>query len=671
MTTTKEYLIYRSGFTVNNKNEALELTPRFKKEIHDRQIYQTWHTMASIKKLALSGRTLNFGLVRAKDRNLLAIDVDNESPSYVMSWQECIRLLALIDIHPNLIMETFSSQNESRYRVIFASKTPILDDEEYKMILRGIISHLNHYYNGSTDFHCTDTGRIFYPCERCLYEDLNAESDLDFSLKLGKLIGAEYLFDLNISKFFATLFYSSKEISKRQYQALLDKNVVYSVFKSEHENRPYYSIISNILIEDGYFKREKGISEEPQWGNEKFYKSLKTQITPLFTDTFMLKKFDSIQINRWKISFLLGQEQKSFPDILSNDKNLVDEFIEKKDGTERYLIFRREANKLVFVKSYSIVDLFQLVFGIGSFKDTMSFIRKLCNVEDERYLNKTRLKKSYTCYEKALQNLEKYPNLNTLLCSRDNNSTKSILFAILHMAQKDLEKFNSDIIPPPQIMANADKIKKILQEKMPEAAKSSPTIRKKIIILEKLGLISKVPNEDINEYYANKIQSYKAKGYVMKANTIYIVPYFTTKILTEAEKNAKAMLKSSTSNYKSLSFSSEDTIKKSPYYTEMVRYIKSSFDSNAKYVAQIDLKNYLATCYPDKKDQDIQAIIRKYKAHLLTELELKEKILTKHNMWMFGLNTETVKAHHYHFDKSKIFHKPLPKLSKGLNASVI
>lgn len=657
--TQRKFKILKTPTSYKTKQEALDNTARIKHFFKTGTYKPVTLSMERIKQHLLNGKVINFGSVPHEERYLFAIDVDNDTDNK-MSYQRCVELLKAIDIYPKLILETLSSKNQDKYRIIFSSNIPIIQDVDYYLILLGIIQYLNSYYPCSADNNCADINRVFYPHKNCLYEDLDIDSDMTLALKLGIVFESDYLFDLELNEYFGALLLSSQSITQNQYRALLDKKISFHVFRYQYQNEIFFKTFRTQDINNIYKYKSLtriGNSKSIQPHIPSLIEMLKIPIQSTFPTSIWVKNFSVDYINSGIINNLVQQEQKSTQCVLSLSKNLIGEIGKHRKGYDVYKVFQKEESKISYQSSYSAFDLIRVCLGMENISDTLAFLQKLFNIRSESYIDKNVLSRNLAYYLKGLETLDKYPNLKKLLCSRDNNCTKNILKALIAISRKNVSKANIQHIIVPQLMANADKINEELKEIAPESIRSKSMIATKVRILSKLGLITKVPKDKINSYFKTKIQEYRSQGCYIKYDTIYTIPHYEARLLAQAEKIAKTMLRESiSSTYKTLGIYNQETICKSKYYLDIVDYIQNKLNKE-KYVAQSELKSFLSLKYPDAKKYYLNSVIQKYKGYFLKNLGLQEKTLNSHNTWIFGLTKEDVKTKGYKLNNSRFFYK--------------
>lgn len=645
---------YASEYTSKTKEEAVNQSPIFKAQLRDKLLRAKLVTANGLLNFMLNGHTVNFGSVRNK--NLMALDIDNEGQTKITDANQLLEILADVSVYPTYVLETVSSTlNNPRFRIILALDKGITNTSNYIDNIKALVKYINQLYPDSADPKCCDSLSLFYPCKECLYRSPESRTCTEALDRLTTVLLPDRTVSLNLAKFFAPILYNANLMTQTEY---------------EH----YSSCTTPITF---FWRQKRCLYNIPECYNTHLKKSM-NYIGKRNIDSQSLNNvFKNLYDLRDGIQSVFEQSRTYDFDITKSivEENISNLFILDDKKEHKNILFENAKMKIIFskdhkklltvdkstdkiVKNFSAIDYFAELFSLSSFKDTMDFIRKICNLTyKDKHLRSYKTNLSH--YLNALdEQLPKYKYLNEILCYKDNYITKFILSTLVNIAHYrcDLikEKMPYEYTGEVQLFANALNIIGSMKEYYPGKEVSAASVKTKVILLEKLGLIKYVPPEEINAYISNTITRIRRHTLLNKQSSAITIPKYSVELLREADKKAKELLSKGNSTLAAAYVRNAETIYNSPYFIEADKFIKAYFAPDVLYMPQPELSHF----YRDKmKSKSPDAIVSKYKPFLIKENKLKVVLLTKQLMRKFKITKEIAKQKRYRLGYTSILIK--------------
>lgn len=650
----EKFNFYASEHVSETKEEAVNQSPIFKSQLRDKLLRAKLVTARGLLKFILNGYTVNFGAVRSK--NLIGLDIDNEGKIKITSPDQLLEILTDIDVHPIFIFKTMSSTSDNpRFRIILALDKGIINTKDYIDNVKALVKYINQFYPDSTDPKCCSSLSLFYPCTECLYSSPESRTNTEALDKLTTILLSDRTVSLNLAKFFAPILYNAKLMTQTEYEHYSSYTTPVTFFW--RQKRCLYNIPECYNI---HFKKsmnyigKRNIDSQSLNTIFKNLYDLRDGIQPVFEQsrTYDFDITKSIVGENISNLFILD-DKKEHKNILF--ENIKTKIVFSKDH-RKLLTIDKSTDKIV--KNFSVIDYFTEIFSLSSFKDTMDFIRKICNLTyKDKHLRSYKTNLSH--YLNALdEQLPRYKYLNEILCYKDNYITKFILSTLINIAHYrcDLikEKMPYEYTGEVQLFANALNIIGSMKEYYPGKEVSAASVKTKVILLEKLGLIKYVPPEEINAYISNTITRIRRHTLLNKQSSAITIPKYSIELLREADKKAKELLSKGNSTLAAAYVRNAETIYNSPYFIEADKFIKAYFTSDVLYMPQPELSHF----YRDKmKSKSPDAIVSKYKPYLIKENKLKAVLLTKQIMKKLKITKEIAKQKRYRLNYTNILIK--------------
>lgn len=647
-----KFTIFVSDYLSKTKEEANNNVIAFKAKLKNKTATRKLLTIYGIKKNILDGRTINCGSF-SKSRRIFGLDVDNKGETK-MSYLECIRLLKEIDIHPNLIMETMSSIDKERYRVFFTVKNHIQEDLDYKIYLKTIVKYLNCYYPDSTDFVTVSTETIFYPCKSCLFEDLTSYSDISILDRLYPILFGKPYLKIYLTRFFAPILFDQITISKKEMQKILDKDLTLDIYKTDEKPVLRYSYLySDYKKNNRLIKNMELITRQPIGVPiKKIIERLKPPMDTVFPYPLHIDTYSSKIGHGQNLGFLFNIPiNKNIKDIVFEQKNCIARIQKTDFENYKYVLYDSETKK--HLKTMSIYEIFQEIFGLKDFNSTIDLIKQFCNIQPstQKIGNTIGFLKSAV----SDKQIEKHKHLKKILCEKDNCLTRDIYLAILDLFRKLYISYEKPITSRTdlQFFANPETIKKELKTSMNIDA-SITTISTRLALLIKLGLLEKLKPENFNSLMLKIAHNIKSQNFNKKISNVVCIPYYSPKVFKEANQIAKEFFEHN-SRIRSYEIKNIDTIYKSPYFVTADSYIKQQLELDSKFIAQQDILHLYKKTYPNTTERTIYDWIIRYKPYLLESNNLEEKVLSINSMWRYRITKEIVKENKFAYKKTKLY----------------
>ena len=658
---TKHYL-YVSKDITTTKEGAINMSPIFVNDLKNKNIRTRRYFLSQIKEAITEGRTINLGLVKSK--TLIALDIDNNGVDKY-NYETLIDKLLTIGAHPNLIFNTMSSTvNNPRYRIIIALDDPIKSNEQYSIIVKGLVDYLNQSHPDSTDDHVTNIQSIFYPATQCIYHDYKTVSSTSELLKNISILFPDKIIELNLTEFLAPILFKDNLISDKEYKDLLNKstgNLILNIAAKNLEGRVPYSLWYRI-----YIKMDDILTKDNILTDISILCSYKNNILDIPLNSIVkrnikVKKYLINQIKKGVLTKLLNCEEKVFfQDMFNCDENIKATIMTTDKGEQKYYIYNVSGDKPKLLTNYSIVDFLVKLLGFKDHIELMNFINKLCNISLDNIPSYSR-KKKITDYRNAITNyFDRYKNLKAFLYPQDNSFVKDILDCILEIAYdfyeyRDKKVGNSQSTYELQIYAPEKTIYDRLLQRNIRINKSN--VSKKVILLAKLGLIEYVPIDEydvhtlaLRKNLKNRIKFSKGQPHV------FYIPDYNLDLFKKADKIAKGFLDKGFGSF--LMTHNMDTIRNHEYCICLNNLVKKHFDEDhQKYLVRSDLIKMFQEYYPDKNYRAAACILTKYMPIIIQENKLNLYTLKLHNLWHFNLTEKTATEKGYVLSKSRVYCK--------------
>ena len=656
----EKFNFYASEYPSKTKEHAINQSPIFKAQLRDKLLRPKLVTAKGLMKSILAGYTINFGAV--KNKNLMGLDIDNEGEVKITTPDQLLGILANIDVYPIAIFRTMSSTPDNpRFRIILALDKGIINTSDYIDNIKALVKYINQFYPDSTDPKCCDSLSLFYPCTECLYSSPESRTSTEALDKLTTILLPDKTVSLNLVKFFAPILYNANLMTQSEYEHYSNCTTPTTFFW--RQKRCLYNIPEcyNIHLKKSMNKKITGnLYSDNKKAFLESYKWLESKMEPIFARHQSTCSFLDKQFNLGSFSLLFNFDAKNeFTNILF-DKNKTyptAKILTNNSNQEQYCPINKDTGKIT--KGLSLIDFFMHFFSLSDFKTTMVFLYKLCNISVATGAVRSH-KTNLSHYLNALiEQVPKYKYLNEILNCRDNSATKYILSILIqntYNAYDSLkEKFSYGCDYDIQVLANAKYIYTILLEKYPNVDIAEKTIKVKVILLEKLGLIQYVQEGSENNFVSSIIAKFRSKNkYINKQSSAITIPKYNIELLREADKKAKELLSKGNSTLAAAYVRNTETIYNSPYFIEANKFIKAYFASDVLYMPQPELSHF----YRDKmKAKSPDSIVSKYKPFLIKENKLKVVLLTKQLMKKLNITSETTKQKRYRLNYTNILIK--------------
>lgn len=656
----EKFNLYVSEYTSKNKEEAISQSPIFKSQLRDKLLRTKFITVSGLLRFILRGHTINLGTVRNK--NLMALDIDNNGKNKIMSHDQLLEILAGINVYPVFILKTMSSTPDNpRFRIILALDKDIVNTDDYIDNVKALVKCINQLYPDSADPKCCDTLSLFYPCTECLYSSPEARTSLDSLDKLTTIMLPDKTVSLNLVRFFAPILYNAKLMTLQEYEQYSNCTTPITFFW--HQKRCLYNIPECYIthLKKSMNKKSTGnLYRETKNICLDNYVWLEDPIKPIFPRHQKSNIFLDKQFNLGSFSLLFNFDVKNeLTNVLFDKTNQhpTAKILTNNSGLEQYCLIDKTSKKIK--EGLSPIDFFMHFFFQNDFKDVMKILYKLCNIEITTNAIQSH-KSNLNHYLNALtKQIPKYKYLNEILIYKDNNATIYILSILIqnsynaYVSLKDKVPYGCDYNV--QILANAKYIYTILKEQYLNISIAEDTIKVKIILLEKLGLIEYVKEDSMNNFALGMIAKFKSKNkYINKQSSAITIPKYNTELLREANQRAKDFLSNGNNTLAAAYVRNKKTIYNSPYFIEGNKFIQKYFANGAIYMPQPELSHFYMD---DMKVNSPNVVVSKYKPYLIKENNLKVVLLTKQIMKKFKITKETVKQKRYKLGHTNIFIK--------------
>lgn len=459
------------------------------------------------------------------NQQVFAIDFDNDGEKY-LSIEDAIKICSSNNLYPAFIYTTDShTDDRHRFRAVFVMDALIDSDKAHRAVVGSLFNIFTIDNECVVDTKCKDKCRLFYPGKEIVYKNYDAVVDVN-------LLISNYVEEEVVSK-------GSSCKNKAVKQVVNQSSEIIKLIKENQVEK-----VRNIL-----FLKGKNLAAQSQQGLEgdRLYMVQVSYISLFIEDTCTRKSRSATkpvnirlpevyydEIRKIPIDFLLDLPFNTLfscmlPD--HNDSNPSARIELNKEGSYIYHCYGCDSYLDLF-------DVLERVTGLSHYQ-VKTFINKLFNIkfETEWQIEKKRDILEYQDYIWSKQFEKDYPLLYSKLSRSNSLGVLNLVLQIARMYLYDCNITGSDkYLFYMSMSLMSSKAKDFIGTNMIKSL-----IQKKIKYLTNLGLIEVVKEEDLPAKFKRELMARRIASEQRYRINCFCIPMFTMELLHDAEKQIEHM----------------------------------------------------------------------------------------------------------------------------------